>query len=514
MVPFVVRAAPSAPPSEILVQLPVNTWQAYNNWGGKSLYAFNSTRRKAANHVSFDRPYTDDVKWEIWNHEYPLIRFLEREGYDVSYTTDVDTDRAGGDLLEHRLVVVAGHDEYWTKAIRDAFDAARDSGTNLAFIGANIGFWQVRYEDDGRTIVAYKVAAAAAVGGSVTVAGAGWDFVSGAVGGVAIGLAAGWLIAEVRRRIDDVPVEVTISLLSGYAGYVPAEQLGFSGVLAAVTTGVYVGWQAPQISTARMRLQGAAMWEILTFLLNALLFVLIGLQLRSILDGLGGRSVGMLLGQAAAVSATVILTRIVWQNTMPYVIRALDRRPQQRERRTGWRQRMVGAWSGMRGAVSLAAALALTARFPERNLLLFLTFAVILVTLVLQGLSLPVLIRRLHIRDDGEDAREELIARRRATEAAIARLDELEAADWTYEDTVERMRNLYRYRARRLSARAGDSDDDGYETRSYRYQKVVREVLEAQRIAIVELRNNGDISNDVMHRVERELDLERERLEI
>jgi CPA1 family monovalent cation:H+ antiporter len=177
--------------------------------------------------------------------------------------------------------------------------------------------------------------------------------------------------------------------------------------------------------------------------------------------------------------------------------------------------RMITAWSGMRGAVSLAAALALPADFPERDLLLFLTFSVIFTTLVLQGLTLPALIRRLGVRDDGQEEREELEGRRAATEAALAQLDALATEQWTYDDTVDRMRRLYTYRRNRLSARAGESDDgDGYEHRSLKYQKTVRVVLEAQRQELVRLRNAGVISNEVMHRLERELDLEDERLEI
>jgi monovalent cation/hydrogen antiporter len=251
------------------------------------------------------------------------------------------------------------------------------------------------------------------------------------------------------------------------------------------------------------------------FLVNALLFVLIGLQLPSILDGLAGRSAASLVGQGAAIVAVVILTRFAWGQVMTVVIRTLDRRPSQRARRATWRERTISGWSGMRGAVSLAAALALPARFPERELILFLTFTVIFVTLVLQGLTLPALIRRLRVHDDGAEEREELLARRRATEAALGRLDELGGMEWTRDDTVERMRALYGYRARRLAARDGGGDDDeDYEQRSYRYQKMLREVIAAQHAAIVELRNRGEISNDVMHRLERELDLERERLEI
>jgi CPA1 family monovalent cation:H+ antiporter len=263
-----------------------------------------------------------------------------------------------------------------------------------------------------------------------------------------------------------------------------------------------------------VRQQGFALWSLLTFFLNALLFVLIGLQLPTILDGLAGESTGFLLGVAAAVSGVVIGVRILWSWTTPYIVRALDRRPSQRARRAGWRQRMVLAWAGMRGAVSLAAALALPAETPQRDLLIFVTFAVILATLVLQGLTLPTVIRRLQVHGDGEEEREELRARLAATEAALARLDELVAEDWTREDSIERMTGLYSYRRRRLKARAGKIDDEGFEDRSYAYQRTVREVLEAQRAAVVALRNDGTISNDVMHRIERELDLEDQRLEI
>jgi CPA1 family monovalent cation:H+ antiporter len=369
--------------------------------------------------------------------------------------------------------------------------------------------------NDGTALVAYRVAVAAAVGGSFSLWDAGLEFLVGAVGGVLVGLVVGWVVSEARRRLDDVPVEITISLLSGYAGYLPAEALGLSGVLAAVTVGIVVGWRAPQISSARMRLQGYAVWDTLVFLLNALLFVLIGLQLPLILQELGARSPMTLIGQAAAVSLAVILTRIAWGSTVVYVVRALDRRPQQRARRTGWRQRMIVSWSGMRGAVSLAAALALPAEFPQRALIQFLTFAVIFATLVLQGLTLPAVIRRLQVHDDGAEQREELIGRRAATDAALVRLDELGAEEWTRDQTVERMRGLYVYRRGRLAARAGETDDaDRYEDRSRDYQTMVRFVLNAQRDEIVRLRNTGVISNQVMHRLERELDLEDERLEI
>jgi hypothetical protein len=149
---FILREPARSVGSRILVQVPVNTWEAYNRWGGKSLYDFYGPR---AYRVSFDRPFGNMAPTPMW-WEIQLVRFLEREGYDVSYQTDLDTDRDPASLLRHRAVLVAGHDEYWTSGIRDAFDAALAQGTNLAFMGSNEGYWRIKYEDDGRTIFGYK----------------------------------------------------------------------------------------------------------------------------------------------------------------------------------------------------------------------------------------------------------------------------------------------------------------------------------------------------------------------
>jgi CPA1 family monovalent cation:H+ antiporter len=368
--------------------------------------------------------------------------------------------------------------------------------------------------NDATALVAYRIAVAAAVGGAFVAWQAGLRFVVGAAGGVAVGLAVGWLVAELRRRLDDPVTEIVVSLATGFAAYLPAERLGVSGVLAAVTAGLYVGWRAPELASAPTRLLGFSFWEILVYLLNAVLFILVGLQLHPILSGVSGRSVASLVGQATLVSGVVIAVRLAWEFTVPYLTRLLDRRPAQVTRRMGARERLVLGWSGMRGAVSLAAALALPKDFPQRDLLVFLTFAVILATLVVQGLTLPSLIRRLRVRGDDAEEREEVRARLVATDAALARLEELAGEEWTRDDTVERLRGLYQFRHRRLKARAGIFEDDGTEDRSLAYQRLVRELLEAQRHAIVRLRNQGTISNDVMHRIERELDLEDTRLEI
>lgn len=375
--------------------------------------------------------------------------------------------------------------------------------------------------NDATALVAYRVAVAAAVGGSFSALDAGLEFVGAAAGGIAIGLAVGFVVAEIRRRLDDTATELTISLLTAYAAFIPADELGLSGVLAAVTAGVYLGWRAHELASPQTRLQGFALWQMLVFLLNATLFILVGLQLPVVVDGLDGRTAGEVIGYSALVCATVIGMRFAWLFTTPYVLRALDRRPQQRERRVGARQRVVAAWSGMRGAVSLAAALALPLEtdagtpIPDRDLILFITFALILVTVVGQGLTLPALIRRLGVREDGaEEEAEEVRARLAASRAALERLDELVGEEWTRDETIERVRGMYQFRQRRFKVRAGKVEDDGIEDQSVAYQRLMHDLYAVQRQALVELRNAGVISNDVMHRVERELDLEESRLEV
>lgn len=373
--------------------------------------------------------------------------------------------------------------------------------------------------NDGSALVIYRTAVAAAIGGSFDLLHASGEFVVNVAGGIAIGLVVGYALVPVfrRARVDPLLV-VTISLCNGYLAYIPAEELNVSGVLAAVTTGLVLGWYSPTISDAATRVSGYGFWEVLVFLLNALLFVLVGFQLHQILDE-QERATATLIGLGAAVSAAVILTRLAWLNTMPFVIRALDRRPAQRLRRVGWRARMVVAWAGMRGAVSLAAALALPLDFPERDLVVFLALSVIFATLVVQGLTLPALIRRLGVRDDGEEeAAEELVARRAATDAAIARVEELRDAEWTREQTVTLMLKNLDVRRRRLAQRAGertveeDGDDLGEHTAAR--ARLTREVVAAQRDAVVRLRQEGAISDDVMHRLERELDLQELQLQV
>jgi CPA1 family monovalent cation:H+ antiporter len=309
--------------------------------------------------------------------------------------------------------------------------------------------------------------------------------------------------------------------MTAYFAYLPAVALDVSGVLAAVSAGIYLGWNSPRLVTnPSVRIQLFGIWEILVFVLNVLLFVLLGLQLAGILDRLSGFSAGTLIGYGALVSAVVILVRILWVFPFTYLPRYLFRRVRERDPYPSWEGALLVAWNGMRGAVSLAAALAIPletdggAPFPERDLIIFLTFCVILATLLVQGVSMPALVRKLAVEDDGGAEYEENKARKFAAAAAIDRIDEVAAEDWVHADTAQRMRDLYDYRRRRFAARFDDGDDGQLDERSLAYQRLRRVALDAEREAILDLRRRGVINDEVWRRVERDLDLEDTRLEI
>jgi monovalent cation/hydrogen antiporter len=372
--------------------------------------------------------------------------------------------------------------------------------------------------NDGTALVLYRAGVVAVVAGTYSVWETGLRFVWSAAGGVAVGLAVGYVIAEVRRRLDDPPVEVTIALLSGYFAFLPAAAIGVSGVISVVTVGVYLGWRTPELTTYQTRLDGAAMWQIFTFVVNALLFALVGLQLHHIVNALS-RSAGELLRDAIFVCATVILTRIVWVFPLSYGTWVWWARRRGRESPPTWQGAAVLSWMGLRGAVTLAAALALPLTtdagdaFPNRDLIIFLAFTVIVATLVLQGLTLPAVIRLLGVEDEGLDEKEEAKARIHAAEAATARLEELVDEDWVRPETLERMRGLMDFRRNRFSARFSPDDDGAIEERSQAYQRLMHEVLDAERAAVLQLRREGRINDDVMRRVTRDLDLEEARLD-
>jgi NhaP-type Na+/H+ or K+/H+ antiporter len=261
-----------------------------------------------------------------------------------------------------------------------------------------------------------------------------------------------------------------------------------------VATGLYLGWRNPETTAPRNRLQLFGLWDVLPFLLNSVLFILIGLQLPNILERISdeGSMMSVVL-YAALVSLAVIGTRLLWTFPATYLPRYLSRSMRERNPSPPWQQVAAIAYTGMRGAISLAAALAIPltvqngASFPGGDQILFLTFCVILVTLVAQAMSLPLLIRRLGLAGaEGEEEREETEARLRAAEAALERLVELADEGRVREDTAGRMRELYEYRRRRFAVRHSEQaesgeEGDGYEERSLAYQRFRRELLGAER---------------------------------
>jgi CPA1 family monovalent cation:H+ antiporter len=366
--------------------------------------------------------------------------------------------------------------------------------------------------NDGTALVLYKAAVGATIGGSFSLLSTSAHLVLNVVGGIAFGLGVGYVVRRVRRRIEDPPIEVALAVLTGYLAFLPAAAIGVSGVLAAVTAGVYMGWYTPELTNVDTRLTGNAFWEILTFLVNALLFVLVGLQLRPITQALSGSR--DYVADAALICVSVIALRLVWVPIFTYVPRFLFRSLRERDPYPPWQASAVISWSGIRGGVSLAAALALPTGFPDRDLIVFVTFCVIVVTLVGQGMTLAPLIDAIELPVDEGAAREDAKARIKAAEAALARLEELEAEGAVATESAERLRGAYGFRLNRFRERLDGGGNGEIEERSARYQRVRRELLDAERGAVVSLRNAGLIDEEVMNRVQRDIDLEASRLDI
>ena len=355
--------------------------------------------------------------------------------------------------------------------------------------------------NDGTGLVLYRVAVAAVVAGSFSAVYTGGLFLVSAVGGVAVGIAVGWIVRQVRLRLDNPPAEITLSLLTGYFAFLPAELLGVSAVLSAVAAGVYLGWYTPELTTSQVRLQGVAVWEIVQYTLNALLFVLIGLQLPVVVEALGdipsasasrlrggrerhGDRTEIRLGLRGARSTEADGAKEVQlaRRRLSLLGRNAWRRIARSGARAPARDRFRRVVSGPRSD-SLPHLLG-HPRDAGRT----------------RADPAPV-IRVLGLEDDGGDDREDAKARIRAAEAALARLEELVSEDWVRDDTVERVRGAYRFRTDRFSARFDDDDDGAIESRSQDYQRLRRELLDAERTALLELRRSGAISNEVFLRV-------------
>ncbi|MFZ5861475.1 MAG: Na+/H+ antiporter [Nitrospirota bacterium] len=372
--------------------------------------------------------------------------------------------------------------------------------------------------NDATALVAYRFAVTAVVTGTFSWTEAGWRFPAVAAGGIAIGLVIGHVVARIQQRLDDPPIQATISLLTPYAAFVSADHLGVSGVLAVVTAGVYLGWRSPEITTARMRLVVRPVWETIGFVLNGFVFILIGLQLPDVLHAVSDYSVLQLTTYALLISLAVIVIRLLWVYPAAYVPRWLVPALRKRDPYPAWQHVMIVAWTGMRGVVSLAAALAIPftladgSPFPGRSLILFLTCTVIVATLVVQGLSLPVLIRWLDVTDDGAEDGEEREARLKANQAALARLNELAQSSSINADVIQRMRVEYEDRIRQLKLTGSVDGDAPRPLFAPDYETLSHTLLRTERDVILHLRNEHVINDEVLRRVQRDIDLAEARL--
>jgi CPA1 family monovalent cation:H+ antiporter len=355
--------------------------------------------------------------------------------------------------------------------------------------------------NDGTALTAYKIAIGAVGGSAGSAIGIGGQFVAVAAGGIAIGVAVGWVFAHLRRIVTDPSLDVTLSVITPFIAYVPAEQVGASGVLATVAAGLFVGTRSLDIIEPGTRLRTLAFWESTAFLLDGLLFLLIGVQVPTILDRIEEVDATTLIGYALVIFAVVMGMRFLWMLVIPAVLRSGPTRP----------ERVAIAWSGMRGGVSLAAALAITTKgFPDRDLVIFVAYAVIVLTLVLPGLTLAPLVRRLGLVESEDQKRAAADARLRITHAALERLEEL--ADDAPEHVVQRMRDRYGSRVERLEARLeGDRDEHGQGDVAHA-GRLLAEMIDAERDVLKAMRSERAFAAETLRQIEHELDLDESRL--
>jgi CPA1 family monovalent cation:H+ antiporter len=370
--------------------------------------------------------------------------------------------------------------------------------------------------NDATSFISFRFAVAAVMIGTFSLAQASLQFLFVAAGGICVGLAVGWLVVQLQKRLDNPPVQTLFSLLTPYVAYFSGENLHVSGILAVVIAGIYIGWRAPRILSGRMRLQAFPVWEMVTFILNGILFMLIGLQLPQVIHALAPGTVTRAAWLAIVFVAAIVLVRFVWVFGATYLPRLLS--PTFRRKNPApWQQTALIAWTGLRGADSLAGALAIPLvlangqPFPGRDLILLLTFCVIFATLVLQGLTLAPLVRWLKIKDDRITEKEEKLARLKANEAALARLEEIASSKRASPRTVERLRSEYEDRIRQL--RSEGADEQSFSRLfSKDFEELAREVLETERDTVIQLRNEEAINDQALRRIQRDIDLAEARL--
>ncbi|MEP6671482.1 MAG: Na+/H+ antiporter [Chthoniobacter sp.] len=378
--------------------------------------------------------------------------------------------------------------------------------------------------NDAVALVAYRFGIAAVVTGTFSSATAALELPLVALGGAIIGWIVGVSVDWIQRRLDDPPVQITISLLAPYLAYLAAEHLECSGALAIVTAGVYLGWRLPRMISARTRLELTSFWQMLVYLLNGVVFIFIGLQLPQVVHGLEQQSSwSRLLFQAGAVSAVVIVLRLLWVFPAAYVPRFLFPSIRARDPYPDWRDITIIGWSGMRGVDSLATALALPLAtavgtpFPGRDIIIFVSFAVILLTLVAQGLSLPILIRILKVEGDCKTEEEGYIARLAANQAALAYLERRAATEVESRPQLNLLQAEYHERMAQLEheedeASANATVPDGPAASPARFHQAARDALQVERDTIIELRNQHRINDETLRIVQRDIDLADARL--
>ncbi len=363
--------------------------------------------------------------------------------------------------------------------------------------------------NDATALTLFRVMLAAAVGTGATVLGGLGEFALAAVGGVVIGALVGWLVHRVRLVLGDAVLESAVGLVVPFVTYLLAEELHASGVLAVVIAGLYLGHKATEGGFAT-RLQDQAVWKALDTLLESLVFALIGLQL-AIVVGTLTLGVGLLVAASVAVLAATVLARFLWVFPTTYLTRLVPR-VRTRDPSPPWQIPAVISWAGMRGVVTLAAAFAIDPTMPGRDVVLFLAFIVTVGTLLLQGLTLPTVIRRLGVLDAGsaEDALSEAAAKQAAAEAALNRLRTLaEDAEHPVPDHVRaQLRSWAEQRSNGAWERLGRPDEEIGEAPSVAFVRLRRAMLGAERETFVRFRDENRIDDAVLRGMLRELDYE------
>ncbi|WP_327369789.1 Na+/H+ antiporter [Streptomyces sp. NBC_01217] len=371
--------------------------------------------------------------------------------------------------------------------------------------------------NDATAITAYKVALAAAVGEGMSWGAGIGEFLLAAVGGVVVGLALMVPLHWLRTHLKEALLQNTLSLLIPFVAYAAAERVHASGVLAVVVVALYLGHRSWQVDFAT-RLQEAAVWKMVAFILESAVFALIGLQLPFVLKGLGMYAVADALWYAVGVFLAVVVVRFIWVYPSTYVPRWLSKRIREREPETNWTAPLIVGWAGMRGVVSLAIAFSIPVlttdgqAFPARNLVLFLTFTTVIGTLVIQGLSLPMLVRVLKLpgRDATAETLAEAQAQSEASTAAETRLEELltDRRNSLPGPLTDRLRTVLERRRNAVWERLGAANPVTGESADDTYRRLAREMIDAEREVFVRLRNERQIDDEMLRTLLRRLDLE------